>query len=288
MKSIFKLTLMMFAAALIMQSCEEDPASPSVMLDNTELSAKAGEQIVIVATVTAPGGFSKLSIQKFWGDDMQGDPTEVTTLTDGAYTYTYTVTEDDVEPILKFQFVAIDNDGKASSPIETVVDVELTMTQLLLKYDWLLSDEIRGLTGESDISDVYTDDVYRFYEDGTYDKSIGAKVDAFNDIWYNHCYWNLDEVTGQLLMARTGAYLGQVYDTLNITSISSTLIEADVTYYGLDAFNVGGEDVPYEAVEEYVKKLAAQPRSANFDPYLNGPDDDLTGPANACNDVPWN
>jgi len=279
----------MVATTFIMQSCSEDelPAAPSVALDATALSAKAGEEITIVATITAPGGFSKISVQKFWGDTAEGAPEESTTLINNTYNFTYTVTEDDVEPILKFRFTATDNNSKTSAPIETVVDVELTMTQLLLKFDWLLVDEIRQLTGESDIADAYTDDVYRFYTDGTYDKSIGAKADDFSDLWFNYCYWNLDESTGRLLMSRTGAFLEDAYDTLNITSITSIAIDADVTYYGLDVFNTGNEPVPYLPVEEYVKKLSAQARSSNFDPYMPGPDDDQTGPANACNDVTW-
>ncbi len=279
MKPFFKLAVVLFAGVFALQSCEKDKAAPSVTLDNTELSAKAGESIAIVATVTAEAGFSKISVQKYWGDTEEGAPTESTTLTDGKYTFNYTVTEDDVEPILKFRFTAFDVDGQASSPVETVVDVELTKAQLLVKFDWLLSDEIRKKTGMSDISDVYTDDVYRFNSDGTYDKSVGEKADDFGDLWYNYCYWEVNEETGRLIMTRTGAFLGDVRDTLDITTIDASKLEADVIYRGLDQF-----DPSYDAVEEYNKIMTTLAKGSDFDPYHPGPEDDAGVHAGPCND----
>jgi hypothetical protein len=153
------------------------------------------------------------------------------------------------------------------------------MTQILLKYDWLLTDEIRVKTGESDISDAYTDDVYRFNEDGTYQKSIGEKVDDFSDIWYKHCTWNIDEETGVLKMHRTGAFGSDVYDVMTITSLTKEALEADIVYEGLDAF-----DPSYDPIEDYVKKMSAQAKGSSFDPYGVGPDDDVEGPsATPCN-----
>ena len=269
MKLFFKFALVLLAMGVVLQSCKEEFAAPTVTLENTEISAKAGEGIAIIATVTAPAGFSKLTVQKFWGDTEEGAPTEVTTLTDNKYTFNYTVTEDDVEPILKFRFTALDNDGKASAPVEAVVDVELTKAQLLVKYDWLLTDEIRKKTGESDISDVYTDDVYRFNNDGTWDRSIGEKADDFNDLWYNHCYWEVNEETGRLILSLVGAFLEDRRDTLDITTLNSDILKADVIYRGLDIF-----DPTYDPVEEYEKQMTAQAKGANFDPYHPGPEDD--------------
>lgn len=284
-KSIFaSLAVFLFAAMFIVTSCDEDDDKnpPVITLSEELINAKAGEEISVNVTVVAEAGLEKVVVTALHDGVPFGTSQEFTELT---FTFTYTVSEDDVDPILSFQFTAIDNDGQETS-IDLVVDVELTMTQKLLKYDWLLSEEIRELTNENDISDVYTDDVYRFYEDGSYDKSIGAKVDAFSDLWYNYCYWNLDETNSRLILSRTGAFLEDVRDTIMITAIDHEELRGDVVYYGLDAFNTGTEAVPYEPVENYEKVFYSTPRSNDFDPYQPGADDDA-GPAGTCNDVTW-
>lgn len=284
MKSIFKLALMMFATALIMQSCEEDIAVPSVMLDNQEISAKAGEEITIVATVTAAGGFSNLSIQKYWGDDVQGNPEETTTLTNSTYTFTYTVTQDDVEPILKFQFIATDGGGQTSAPVEAVVDVELTKAQILVKYDWLHTSAVREATNDEEIAAHDADNVFRYHEDGTYQLSYGAIAGDFDGL-DQYCYWEVNEETGRLIRTRTsfnwGTWIFDVdaRDTLDITDLSSTEMVADVILRGLDAF-----DPTYDPIENYIYKFSAQAKGDNFDPYAPGADDDAGPTAGDCID----
>jgi hypothetical protein len=122
-----------------------------------------------------------------------------------------------------------DNKGKTASQ-ETVITVELTPLQILLKYNWRLDAEIRQKTGTDEINDVYKDDVYRFNADGTYDKSIGALNDAFGDALNNYCYYDLNENTLRLLMSRSGAFGDEYTDTLNITVIDETKLHADVNY----------------------------------------------------------
>ncbi len=284
-KSVFaNLAVLLFAALFIVTSCDDDDdsAPPTITLSEELIEAKAGEEISVNVTVVAEAGLNKVVVTTLHDGTAFGTPDEFTTLT---FTYTHTVSEEDVDPILSIQFTAIDNDGQEVSK-DLVVDVELTVTQLLLKYDWLLSEEIRELTNENDISDVYTDDIYRFYEDGSYDKSIGAKVDDFSDLWYNHCYWNFNEADSMLILSRTGAFLEDVRDTIMITTIDHEELRGDVVYYGLDAFNTGSETVPYEPVENYEKVFYATARSGDFDPYQNGAEDDA-GPAGTCNDVTW-
>lgn len=279
---MFSVLAMLIGTALFLSSCEEEFVPPTVSLNNELIEAKAGEEISVNVTVQAPAGLEKVVITKMHDGAAVGTPEEVT---DASFTYTYTVTEDDVEPILSFIFKAIDADGQEGSK-EVVVDVALTMTQMLLKYDWQLTEEIREKTGENDISDVYTDDIYRFNEDGTYEKSIGAKVDDFSDLWFNYCYWKLDEEESMLILTKTGAFLEDVRDTIIINTIDYSELNGSVVYYGLDAFNTGEETVPYEAVENYTKILSAVAKGENFDPYQAGADDD-GGPAGICNEITW-
>jgi len=286
-KNIYYLLALLLAIVVAVptfQSCDDDDDSnpPTIALSDELINAKAGEEISVNVTVVAEAGLDKVIVTALHDGVAFGTSQEFTDLT---FTFTYTVSEEDVDPILTFNFTAIDNDGQEISK-ELVVDVELTMKQLLLKYNWKLTEEIRELTSKNEIADVYTDDVYRFNADGTYDKSIGAKVDDFSDLWFNYCYWNLDETEARLILSRTGAFLENASDTIMITSIDATELRGDVIYYGLDVFNTGTETVPYEAVENFEKVFFSVAKSDDFDPYQVGADDDA-GPAGVCNDVTW-
>lgn len=275
------MAVLLFTSAIFVSSCKkEDP--PSITLSQELISVNAGETISVTVSVDAPAGLDKVVVTQLHDGTAVGNPQEFTT---APFDFTYTVTEDDVDPILSFNFKAIDTEEQEGEK-ELVVDVALTMTQLLLKYDWQLTSEVRELTGENDISETYTDDIYRFHADGSYDKSIGAMVDDFSDLWFNYCYWNLDEANSTLYLSRTGAFLEDVRDTIQITTLDHSLLEGTVVYYGLDVFNTGEEVVPYEAVENYIKGFSAVAKSENFDPYQAGADDDA-GPAGVCNEIEW-
>lgn len=273
------LLLIPFAAiTMFMISCDkdEDAAAPSVTLDNEILSSNVGETIEITATVDAPGGFDKLVVSKLH-NGTSVDNSEYTE-EKSSYVFTYVIVEEDVDPILTFNFTAYDKAGKTGSR-EAIVDIGLTMTQTLLKYDWLLTEEIREKTGKNDISDEYTDDIYRFHEDGTWQRSFGEKTGIFDGL-DSYCYWNLDEETGLFQMSRTDWQGTTTIDTLTITELSSSAFVADAIYRDLDLL-----DDSYDPIENFVKKFAAQARGANFDPYKVGAGDD-NGPID-CETVVW-
>jgi len=275
--------LMLLVGTVLFTACnnDSDPVAPTIDLESTTIAAQAGESISVQVSVNAPEGFDRLEIEKQI-DGQTVDTETVTELNNNTLQFDYTVLVEDSDGILTFVFTVFDN-ADLSASVDLIVEVELTPTQVLLRYDWLLSEEIRQRTNENDINDAYTDDVYRFYENGEYDKSIGDKADDFGDAWYNHCYWNLSN-DNVLIMTRTGAFGEDVRDTLNVTALNSDELRADVTYYGLDAFNTGSEDVPYVSEEQYEKVFTAQPRSNNFDPYAPGADNDA-GPAGTCIEV---
>lgn len=268
---------------LFVSSCKDDsdPELPTITLETELVQGKAGETINVGVTYTTPEGFEQLTIEK----NLDGQVLDTQTITEdgsGSYEFEYELQVDDSEGILSFTFTIYDQ-AEAFASKDLVVEVELTQEQLMTRYDWLLSEEIRQLTGENDITDAYTDDVYRFHTDGTYDKSIGEKADDFGDAWFNYCYYNLDDMS-VLIMTKTGAFGEDVRDTLYVESLTRDELKAEVTYYGLDAFNTGEENVPYESVEQYTKIFIAQPKGGNFDPYGPGSEDDA-GPAGMCNEV---
>lgn len=271
----------LIASMSIVSSCggDDDPALPGLTLTEVVSTGKAGDVVSISVAITTDVAFESLVITKLYDGVSQGTDT-YDELPANEFTYEYTILEADAEQILSFNFLLKDAAGQEVSR-DWVITVQLNAEQLLLKYDWRLSDEIRGKTSESDINEAYTDDVYRFNEDGTYQKSNGGTEDDFNDSWFNYCFYDINNTTLRLLMSRTGAFEEDEVDTVNITLIDDSEIVADVTYYGLDEFNEGGEEVPYEAVEEYVKKFVSVAKTSSFDPYGSGSEDD-DGPGAAC------
>lgn len=272
------LSLGILAGAGFLGSCSDDEtfADPTISLSTTAVTAAPGDEVSVTVSAVTEGGFKNLVVKKLWEDVVQSEETFTTHPT---APYVYTVTEADADHIVKLNFTVTDNKGKTASQ-ETVITVELTPRQILLKYNWQLSAEILKRTNGDSISAVYEDDVYRFNADGTYNKSIGAEVDDFSDLWFNYCYYDLNDNTLRLLMSRTGAFAEEVTDTLDITIIDETKLHADVTYYDLDVF-----DPNYNKVEYFDKRFVAVPKVSSFDPYQNGPSDDATGPAGFCADV---
>lgn len=270
----------LFIAFYLFISCsDDDPTPPTISLDVTTIDVVAVETNAVTVTYSAETASSTIVVTKYLDDTPSESENFTKTENNGSFNFEFAVSVDDSDSgIVKYNFTITDGNG-LTAQTELVVNVQLTMTQILLKYDWLLTDEIRVKTGESDISDVYTDDVYRFNEDGTYQKSIGVKVDDFSDIWYKHCTWNLNEETGVLKMHRTGAFGSDVYDVMTITSLTKEALEADIVYEGLDQF-----DPSYDPIEDYIKKMSAQAKGSSFDPYGVGPDDDVEGPSTTpCN-----
>ena len=281
MKKYFYTGLMALAIAStgFLQSCGDDDETfdnPSITLSQTTATASSGDEVEVTVTTLTDGGFKNLVVTKLWDGAAQDTETFTSALT---APYVYTVVDEDADHVLTLNFTVTDNQNKTAST-ELVIEVELTARQLLLKYNWRLDQEIRKKTNTNDISDVYNDDIYRFNADGTYNKSIGAKVDDFSDIWFNYCYYDLNDNTLKLLMSRTGAFGEKVTDTLRITIIDDTKLYADITYYDLDQL-----DDKYDPVEEFQKRLVAVAKTNSFDPYQAGDEDDDTGPAGYCEEV---
>lgn len=278
-KYIFASLMAIALIPVFLTSCSDDEeAGPSISLSQTAATASAGDDVAVTVTTKTSAGFKSLVVTKMW--DGVAVPGEVETFTEALdEDFVYTVVEADADHVVTLSFTVTDENNKKASK-DLVIEIELTARQLLLKYNWRLDQEIWKKNNTNEISDVYNDDVYRFNADGTYNKSIGAKVDDFSDIWFNYCYYDLNDNTLKLLMSRTGAFGEKVTDTLRITVIDATKLYADITYYGLDEL-----DDKYAAKEEFQKRLVAVAKVASFDPYKAGAADDTTGPAGYCEDV---
>jgi hypothetical protein len=273
------LSLGVIAGVCVIASCsdDEDFDAPTINLSMTEVTAAPGDDVSVTVTTTTDAGFQSLVVKKLWEGVSQDEETFTTAPTTPI---TYTVTDEDADHVLTLNFTVTDKEGKTAAK-ELVITVELTPLQVLLKYDWRLNEEIWAADQSNQITDAYNDDVYRFNEDGTYQKSIGAKADDFNDLITNYCFYDLNENTMRLLMSKyDGWNLVDITDTLDIVLLNDTEMRADVTYRGLNVF-----DPKYDEVEEFQKRFVAVPKASSFDPYMPGATDDETGPVDHCTDV---
>lgn len=264
----------------VLISCDDDDTTnaPQLELSQTAVTASPGEDISIDIETVTDGGFKSLVVTKNWDGTSQGTLETYNEAPDAPFVYT--VEEEDADHITVLNFTLTDNENRTTAK-EVVITVELTPLQTLLKYDWRLNEEIRKKTNVNDIKDYYTDDVYRFNADGTYQKSVGDKNDGFNDLVHNYCYYDLNETTMRLMMSRWDGWNNKdVVDTLDITILDEEKMHADVTYYDLDVF-----DPTYDKVEEYEKRFVAVAKGSNFDPYRPGASDDAGVVDHACTEL---
>ena len=126
-------TLILSLILNVFVSCsDDDSAPPTISLSETSIDVKAEDNISITATYTAEAGAETITITKYWDGTVQGTPEVKSTLQNsGTINFNYTVSQDDADHILKFNFTIIDNEGLVDQK-EVVINVELTSLQLLL------------------------------------------------------------------------------------------------------------------------------------------------------------
>ncbi len=257
-------------------SCSEDdaPGKPSISLSQTNVTASAGDEVSVTVTTKTEAGFQALVVTKLWdGAPVVGGIETFTEELDEAYVYT--VEEEDADHVVTLNFTVIDDKNKTASK-DLVIEIELTASQLLLKYNWRLSSSVRKKTDVNDPNDYIYDNVYHFNTDGTFDMSIGEMDDGLFDFFISYCLYDLNESNLRLLINTTSAFGAEndKTDSLYITTINDLKFEADVNYFGLDVFNEEGMEDPYEPIEAYHNTYVAVPRTGTFDPYKPGATDD--------------
>jgi len=258
--------LCLLLAVVVFVSCgEKSTEPPTIQLSQTSATGSSGDEISVSVTTATDGGFKSLVVTKLWDGDAQDTETFNAPLS-GAYTYT--VVDEDADHVVTINFTVTDNEGRTASA-ELVISIELTARQLLLKYNWQKSEEIRDADETNYINAAYVDDIYRFNADGTYNKSIGELNDGLGDVLNQYCIYDFNDNTLRLLLSKTDFLGGETVDTLNITVIDDTQLRASTTIYGLDFFGP-----PFTAVEPFTFTYVAVPKSSNFDAYAPGAADD--------------
>lgn len=275
---------MLAMSFIVMSSCDEDdPAAPTINLSETSIDAKAGETISVEVTFMSEAGAKSITVTKLWDGESQGSETVTGDDLDDDLVFDYEVEEDDADYVLTFNFLIEDNDGQTDE-VELVVNVELTMSQLLVKYDWQFVGDILDRTDGNIAQAGRLDDVLRFNADGTYVWGFGSERDDF-DNFSVYCTWDLNEETGLLRMSRmelnfsTFAYDVQKIDELTIATINDEVLESEIyTVEGLDVF-----DENLMPSEDVITKYSAIAKGSSFVPYIP----DQAEPTGTCEAAPW-
>ena len=261
-------------AVVVFVSCgEKSTDPPTIQLSQTTATGKSGDEISVSVTTATDGGFKSLVVTKLWDGDAQDSETFNAPLSSA---YTYTVVDEDADHVVTINFTVTDNEGRTASA-ELVVSIELTARQILLKYNWQKSSEIRDADDTDYMNAAFADDVYRFNADGTFNKSFGSTLADFDGLNV-FCSYDLNDNTVRLLLLNSGLAFafgdpnGYTVDTLDITVIDENQFTATTTIYGLDFFGP-----PFTAVEPFTFNFVAIPKSSSFDPYGAGATDDANG-----------
>ena len=268
---IYSLLAILFSCVLTLSiiSCDDDDNDPdtTIAIDKTTVSLKTGEVLELKITVDAGVGLEKLTIYKLMDDVVKETTNAEFTEEDGKYVYdfAYLIKPEDVDGILKFKFEAVDKNER-TIPAELVVEVELSSEDILKKFDWKMSSEIRKDTDEEIIEQQNkSDNIHRFGEDYSYNIDYGAKNGNLDGLSY-FCSWKLNEAKDSLFVTRldidwsTFLFSVEKIEKYKIESLDKEtlkiLITEDMT--GFTGYN--GETT-------FLQTFAAMPQTEDFVPY---------------------
>lgn len=190
-------TLLLFSLYLL-PGCtkdNDDPNIPVMKLSIDNVTGKSGKLLELTVEMSIPGGFKELLISK--GINLQPDNVfgikSVTPVSGGenkySYTFTYTLSPDEVDKLVGFNFKLTDNQGRAVEK-DLTVNTTAGPAQIIFTHKWLLKSKFHesGSPAVETITDCEKDDVYLWKRDSTITLNYGASActfDGFNvyDKW---------------------------------------------------------------------------------------------------------
>lgn len=197
--SFLKMTLILCLCASA--GCDKDDidnSAPVLTLSDDYVTGKSGREIDLTLNLTTPGGFKKLAITKGinlhpdenFGTDGVLEATPVSTGTNTyQYKFSYTLSPDEVDSLVGFNFKLVDNQGREIEK-DLTVNTVASPEQILFSYKWLLKSKFQATQspGVETITDCESDDVYTWNRDHTMSINYGSKgctFDGFNvyDSW---------------------------------------------------------------------------------------------------------
>ncbi|MGZ3837874.1 MAG: lipocalin family protein [Flavisolibacter sp.] len=197
-KACYLFSLIAFLATIVLYSCKKDtgpdPNQPKITLSTDKFTGKSGQQLSFTVNITAPNGLSALYITK--GVNLKTDSSFGTngrlkvaaTGNSYSYAFTYTLSPDEVDKLVGFNFRAEDSKGLAAEK-DFTLNTTVSGAQLLYSYRWNLKSKMWQTTPpQENIQDCEKDDSYLFNRDSTMSINYGTAActfDGFNvyDKW---------------------------------------------------------------------------------------------------------
>jgi hypothetical protein len=259
---ITRIIVFLFLLAFV-SSCseEEETPDPSIVLDQTEMSAKTGDSIEVTASVENMEQLGRVVVEKHWdGSPVEGFSTEfpASQISDGSFTYTAELVEEDADHVVLFAFKVFDKNDNQVDRKDLVVEIELSRRDLLTKYDWLHTEDIETSTGEAGLADSRKDDLWRFREDSTWTIDFGQNNHELDGL-RQYCAWKIDASNPDSVKLIT-TYYGFLATEPTQEVYKIDRLNKNELYISRD-FDFGGE------VENVQRQFAAQPQSGDFVPY---------------------
>ena len=251
-----------FLLAVIACNQDDEDATPSLTLSQTEMSAKTGDTIQVTANIDNVDQLASVVVEKHWdGSPVEGYSTEFPAeqITDGSITYTTQLVEEDAEHVVLFAFKALDQDGNEVDRQDLVVEIELSRRDLLTKYDWLHTEDIETSSGEAGLADSRKDDVFRFRDDSTWTIDYG-QVNHELDGLRQFCSWKIDASNPDSVKF-IWTYFGFLATEPTTEVFKVDRLNENEFYISRD-FDFGGGDI-----QNVQMQFAAQPQSSDFVPY---------------------
>lgn len=245
------LSCLLLACLYILPGCDkdsDDPNKPVMSLSTDKVAGKSGQDISVTLSITIPDGFKELVITK--GVNLQPDNVfgvrSVTPVATGDHTYEYvfeyTLSPDETDKLVGFNFRLTDNQGRS---VEKDLTVNTTPgpAEIIFTRKWLLTSKFWESAGAEDIKDCEKDDVYTYNRDSTMSLGYGASACSLDGLnIYDH--WELSEDEKTLTMEYYNVFnpAQRTIERYNVRSISTERIVMDITL-DLSVFGLSDQEV---------------------------------------------
>jgi hypothetical protein len=205
MRPYFILITAILSCLGFLPSCKKDNKDgslPVIRLSTNSVTGKSERKIQLTVDMTTPDGFKELLISK--GINLKTDSSYgtngvllVTPVSSGTntyqYTFTYTLSPDEVDKLVGFNFKLIDSKGRSAEK-DLTVNTTASGAQIIFSRKWALISKLwQSANPPSEtIEDCDKDNVYKWNRDSTITINYGASACGF-DGFNVYDKWTLSE-----------------------------------------------------------------------------------------------
>jgi len=244
--------LLLAMTAGLMVSCHKDTVAPgpAVSLSTENISGESGAEITVTLKASSLSGIKDLRITKninlvvdsSYGQNGILVVTPTQSKDTMQYTFTYTLSPDEVNKLVGFLFRVQDQTGKITEK-DLTVNTMVSPRQLLTMYRWNLKSKFHVNANTEEISDCESDDSYTFNWDGTMAIGYGTKACTFDGLNV-YTGWTLSDDTKTLTITYASLFdPSQVtVETYSVATLSKDKLVMDITL-DLTVFGLSDHEV---------------------------------------------